>query len=334
MIRVWFNHWFSTSYGIIELMKKDGREKIHVVGSSRQINSVVQKACDEWYPDSEDEGDAYIGFALDFCKKHGIDVFVPRRNMIEISKRKEDFEAAGVKVLLDDPEKIELLNDKARTYSLLKQTPSVIIPDFEVVGTYSGFMAAYQKLHEKHEQLCVKFVNDEGAMSYRRIARDEDAADTIRKYPGAEISFEKYAAILKAKDTFDDLMVMEYLPGPEISVDCLSTRKGLIAIPRLKGSGRDEKIIADNSILQMSRDIMDAVKLEYPCNIQFKLKEDKAYLLEVNTRMSGGIQMSCPAENINIPNIALNKLLGNDTDWDFELTERIVSYIETPVIIS
>ena len=23
MIRVWFNHWFSTSYGLIELMKEE-----------------------------------------------------------------------------------------------------------------------------------------------------------------------------------------------------------------------------------------------------------------------------------------------------------------------
>ena len=334
MIRVWFNHWFSTSYGIIELMKKDSKEKIHVIGSSRQINSVVQKVCDEWYADSDASGDEYIEFALDFCKEHGVDVFVPRRNMIEISKCKNKFEKIGVKVLLDDYEKVELLNDKAKTYRLLKKIPSLIIPEFEVVNSYSEFVDAYKKLHVRHEQVCVKFVHDEGAMSYRRIARDGDTADTIRVYPGAEVSFEKYANALKEEKTFDDLMVMEYLPGNEISVDCLNTKKGLIAIPRYKGSTRDEKIIADSEILKMSKDIMDEVKLEYPCNIQFKVKDNKPYLLEINTRMSGGTQMSCLAENINIPNIALNKVLGNDVDWDFELKERIVSYIEVPVIIA
>lgn len=334
MIRVWFNHWFSTAYGIIELMKKDSRKDIYVVGSSRQMNSVIQKVCDEWYHDSDSGGDEYVEFALNFCREHRIEVFVPRRNMVDISRCKKRFNDMGVKVLLDDYGKMELLNDKARTYRLLSKIPSLFIPEFAVVNSYSEFVDTYKKMHERHEQICVKFVNDEGAMSYRRIAREEKGADTIRNYPGAEVSFEKYARVLKEKKSFDDLMVMEYLPGSEISVDCLSTKKGLIAIPRFKGSGRDERIIVDKSILKMSEDIMDVIKLEYPCNIQFKMKDDKPYLLEINTRMSGGIQMSCLAENINIPNIALNKLLGIEVDWTFELKEHIVSYIEFPIVIS
>ena len=334
MIRVWFNHWFSTSYGIIELMKKDGKEKIHVIGSNSQINSVIKKVCDEWYLDSDASGNDYIDFALDFCKEHKVDVFVPRRNMIEISKNKKKFEQIGVKLLLDDYEKIEPLNNKAKTYELLGKIPSVIIPEFEVVNSYEEFEAAYKRLHENHSQVCVKFVQDEGAMSYRRIAEDGDPADSIRSYARAQVSLEKYAAALKKIGTFDDLMVMEYLPGSEISVDCLNTKKGLIAVPRCKGSGRDEKIIADSEILKMSQDIMEAINLEYPFNIQFKIKDNKPYLLEINTRMSGGIQMTCLAENINIPNIALNKVLGNDLDWNFELKEKIVSYIEIPVVIS
>ncbi len=54
---------------------------------------------------------------------------------------------------------------------------------------------------------------------------------------------------------------------------------------------------------------MDKVQLKFPCNIQFKIKEGIPYLLEINTRMSGGLQMACLAADINIPNIALNKLL-------------------------
>ena len=334
MIRIWFNHWFSTAYGIIELMKKDRNEDICIIGSNKNINSVIQKVCDEWFLDSPASGIKYIEFALDFCKEHKIDVFVPRRNMIEISKSKNRFEEIGVKVLLDDYEKIELLNDKARAYKFLKQIPSVSIPEFEVVNSYHEFLDAYKRLHESHEQICVKFVHDEGAMSYRRISEEKDSSDSIRFYPGAEISFTRYAKALKDKNTFNDLMVMEYLPGDEISVDCLNTSKGMIAIPRYKGIGRDEKIITNNEILKISREIIDKVKLDYPCNIQFKIKDNKPYLLEINTRMSGGIQMSCWAENINIPNIALNKLIGNEVDWDFELKERIVSYIEIPVIIA
>ena len=56
-------------------------------------------------------------------------------------------------------------------------------------------------------------------------------------------------------------------------------------------------------------------------------------MLEINTRMSGGLQMACLAADINIPNIALNKLLGKDVSWEQDRSERVVSYIEIPQMI-
>lgn len=40
MIRVWFNHWFSTSYRLIELMKENEGEQVFVVGTNKQYHSV------------------------------------------------------------------------------------------------------------------------------------------------------------------------------------------------------------------------------------------------------------------------------------------------------
>jgi gliding motility-associated protein GldM len=86
-------------------------------------------------------------------------------------------------------------------------------------------------------------------------------------------------------------------------------------------------------ILSMVESIMDKIKLQYPCNIQFKCKDGVMYLLEINTRMSGGLQMTCEAAKINIPGIALNKILGRDTQWTMDRKDGIVSYIELPRII-
>ncbi len=47
MIRVWFNHWFSTSYRLIELMKENEGEQVWVVGTNKQSNSVIRNVCDE-----------------------------------------------------------------------------------------------------------------------------------------------------------------------------------------------------------------------------------------------------------------------------------------------
>jgi len=60
-------------------------------------------------------------------------------------------------------------------------------------------------------------------------------------YQGSGSSYEIFAETLRTAGKFDDMMVMPYLSGNEISVDCLQTRKGLIAIPRNKGAARHEK---------------------------------------------------------------------------------------------
>ena len=333
MVRVWFNHWFSTSYGLIEFMKKDKTQEIYVIGSNKQYDSVIQLVCDEWYEEPLAEGEAYIEFCLAFCKEHKIDVFVPRKNMVEISKNRDKFTEIGVKVLVDDYEMIRILNDKAAAYEMFQVIEGLYIPHYEIVNNAEEFEKAYKKLKALNSEICVKFVQDEGAMSYRKIVDNVNRVEQLSIYPGADVPYETYLATLKEAGTFADLMVMEYLPGNEISVDCLNTKQGLIAIPRYKGNARPERVAYDEHILKMSKDIMEKINLQCPCNIQFRLKEDKPYLLEINTRMSGGLQMSCLAAEINIPNIALNKLLGIDLEWSYEQKERVVSYIEIPKMI-
>lgn len=333
MVRVWFNHWFSTSYRLIKLMKQDNEEEIYVIASNKQIDSVIQKVCDEWYQDSLADGEEYLQYCIDFCREHKIDVFVPRRKMVEISQNRDRFTDIGVKVMVDDYEVIKLLNDKVATYDYLRDCEGLNIPAYRMVNTADEFEAAYAELKKDFDQVCVKFVKDEGAMSYRRIIDHVDRFKRLRIYPGAEITYEDYVGALREVERFDDLMVMPYLPGNEISVDCLNTEDGLIAIPRFKGSARHEKIVFDENILAMTKTIMERVDLQCPCNIQFRLKDGVPYLLEINTRMSGGLQMTCEAENINIPNIALNKVLGKHIKWSYEPTEKVVSYIEIPKII-
>lgn len=333
MIRVWFNHWFSTSYRLIELMKEDKEEQIYVIGSNQQVDSVIQKVCDEWYEEPALDGEAYLEYCLDFCKAHQVDVFVPRRKMVDISKNRERFLQIGTKIMADDYSVIQFLGDKAAAYDYFRKCEGLHIPEYAIVNTAEQFAEAYAKLREAYSQICIKFVRDEGGMSFRKVTEEADRFRRLRMYPGTDIAYETLIETLQEAERFDDLMVMPYLPDNEISVDCLNTEQGLIAIPRNKGAARHERVEYSAEILKMVQIIMDKIKLQYPCNIQFKIKDGVPYLLEINTRMSGGLQMSCLAADVNIPNIALNKVLGKQVDWTMDRTEKTVSYIELPRII-
>ena len=333
MVRVWFNHWFSTSYRLIELMKENEGEQVWVIGTNKQCNSVIRNVCDEWYGEPVTDGDAYVEDCIRFCQEHRVDVFVPRRKMLDISRNMDRFREIGVRVMAENYSRLELLEDKARTYDLFRTQEGLTIPEYRIVNTAEEFERAYLELKPEYGQICVKFVLDEGGMSFRKISEQENPYQMLKMYASNSIPFMRYQEWLRAIEPFDSLMVMPYLPGKEISVDCLSTSSGLIAIPRYKGAARHEEIIYEDRIMNMVSGIMETARLEFPCNIQFKLKEDKPYLLEINTRMSGGLQMSCLATGVNIPNIALNKLLGKEIPWSYERKNSIVSYIEIPQMI-
>lgn len=330
---IWFNHWFSTAYHIISLMKSGCETPIYVIGSNRNPDSVVQLACDEWYTEPVDISDEdYCEFCLGFCREHKVDVFVPRRGMDMISKNSKRFVDISVRLLLDTGNGIvDVLKNKLDTYAYLENTVSECIPPYYEVYDTDSFKAAYSAITAHYERACLKLADDEGAVSFRVIDNNFENSAALRNAPGMKISYEKALQIMSSYDFGRHIIMMPYLKGTEVSADCLSTSSGRIIIPRYKSGGRIYTIKFDDKIMSYCEKIMDCCGLEMPCNIQFRYDGDQPYLLEVNTRMSGGVQLSCTGTGINIPAIALSKVLGSELVWEADNSEKKVSYIETPV---
>lgn len=332
---VWFNHWFSTAFHIIELIKKDCKYELHVIGSNRNPDSVVQLACDEWHTEPDTMSDEeYLEFCAEFCSEHHVEVFVPRRGMSIISRNSGRFREMGVKLLLDqDSAIIDILKNKISTYRRFENVIPECIPMHFEVGSSEEFLDAYEKITAYHERACLKFADDEGASSFRVIDNSLQGKTALYTAPGMKITFDKAVEIMEDYDFARKLIVMPYLKEVEVSADCLNTRQGKIIIPRFKENGRIYTIRFDEDIMEYCRRIMDDTGLEMPCNIQFKYNDSKPYLLEVNTRMSGGVQLSCIGTGVNIPQLAFYKTMGSDTEWSMVQQEQKVSYIESPVRI-
>ena len=49
--------------------------------------------------------------------------------------------------------------------------------------------------------------------------------------------------------------------------------------------------------------------------------------------MSGGTHLTCAATGINIPDIAVNKLLGIEKSWHLVRKEASVTHVEMPVVL-
>ena len=332
MITVWMNHWFSTAVNIIDLIKKDYPD-IHLISTNEHELSVIKNVSDEWYQEPVLKDDEYVEFCLDFCKKHNVQVFMPRRGLVSISEHKDEFEKAGTRVMVDRYEMVSILNRKDKAFQYFAEKQIGAVPDYFIVRTADEFIKAYEQLLQKYRQVCFKFVRDEGGKSYRLIDNQRRGYAALFKKQTTRITLEEAVSALSEREVFAPVMVMPFLSGDEVSVDCLNTDRGLIMLPRIKGYEKHEVLRYDDEIIALCEKFQEQAGLQCPYNIQFKYLDGIPYFLEVNTRMSGGVQMGCFASGINLPQIALKKLLGESADWRMSRETKIVAQILQPVTI-
>ncbi|WP_026657804.1 ATP-grasp domain-containing protein [Butyrivibrio sp. AC2005] len=327
---IWLNHWFSTAYNIVSMLKESG--EFWVIGSNEQEFSVLKEICDEWYSEPDKCSDEeYIDFCLKFCDEHNVNVFMPHRHLTLISRFKDKFEEINVKVMVDDYTIISILNDKKASYDYFKNVEGIHVPDYYVVDKLEDFLEAYKNLSDKYRNVCFKFVKDEGGKSYRLIDNHRKGYAALFKKQNTRMTLDSVIEALSEKEVFSPIMVMPFLEGDEISIDCLKTDSGNIMVPRVKSTARFERISYDKDILRLCTLVLDNVNLECPCNVQFKYMGDVPYFLEINTRMSGGVHMTCKAADVNIPYVAVKKLMGQPVNWLINEREVVISQVEVPL---
>ena len=335
-MRIWFNHWFSTAYHLINLIKEEEPKKFTVIGSSQNPYAIYKQACDEWYIEEKGlSAEEYIDFCMEFCREHNIDIFVPRRYLTDIVKNADKFERMGVKLFADTSyEKMQILDDKFLTYEFFQKYIPECIPQIRVAHNIEEFDSAYNELQKISERVCYKLVIDEGARSFRIIDNRMGDAGTLLEPPGMKVTLESAKKVLAEYDFSIPVLLMPYLSGVEISVDCLATETGYIMVPRYKANGRYAEVIFDERVLEKCSKVMKALQLKMPLNIQFRMEKEKLYLLEINPRMSGGLQLSCMAAGVNIQGIAIKQLLGIRKEWEISaLYSKKVAHIESPIIV-
>ena len=228
----------------------------------------------------------------------------------------------------------EILEDKQKTYEYVETVLPSILPTYRIAHSAAEFAAAYEALSQAGERVCYKLTRDEGARSFRVIDNSLTGAKAIYEKPGSKISYQDALAVMQGYSFEIPVLLMPYLDGLEISVDCLKTAQGNLIIPRYKMNKRYSEIRFNQSVMDECARLLQAMPCEMPVNIQFKMKEGKPYLLEMNPRMSGGLQLSCKATQINLPSLALKKLLGKPCKWAYPSQDNAkVVHVETPVCL-
>lgn len=296
-------------------------------------NDVVGKyMSDAFYkvppPELQEE---YINSLRDIIEKENVKVILPQttRELFVLAKYKDKFSKIGVKIVVSDYRVIEEANDK---FLLLEKSKSIGIPYplYYLTKSEEEFISAVKSLGYPKQKVVVKPRVSNGMRGLRIITEDLWNVERFinEKPEGIEVSLESLLRILK-NGRWPELLVTEYLEGPEYTVDLFRNKEGILAIPRLRKQIRsgitfEAQVALRQDLIEYSRKLAEALGLEYCFGFQFKLSHDGVpKILECNPRVQGTMVVSAFA-GFNMIYYAVKEALGFHVDiYNVELIDGL-----------
>jgi carbamoyl-phosphate synthase large subunit len=255
---------------------------------------------------------------LELCLQKKIQIILPlvTKELFSFAYHKKRFEDQGIRVLVSSEQAIETANNKSASYTFLKEK-GIPVPEFFVVRTREELIHAASELGYPRKPFCFKPSVSNGGRGVRVISEVPDEAELLfhHKPYHLHMAYEQALSIL-SRNSFPELLVSEYLPGEEYSVDCLAERgRTLLICPRIRkrtvnGISVRGVFIRDETIIGYCTEIIEAIGLHGNIGIQLKCSgKGRPLLLEINPRVQGTIVAALGA-GVNLPLLAVKKELG------------------------
>ena len=261
---------------------------------------------------------------LELCVKHHIQLVLPlvTKELIPLAIMQEEFKRVGTRILVSSLASVEIANNKSRLYEFL-QWRGMEVPDFRVVETLEQFVEAVGELGYPGRPVCFKPSVSNGSRGFRIITESIDEHELLfcQKPNHTYIKLPDALRILASR-SFPELLVSEWLPGEEYSVDCLAKEgEALLVLPRsrikmINGISVQGEFVKDEGIIEYCRQIIRELQLDGNIGIQVKKSSAGRFLiLEINPRVQGSICTALGA-GINLPLLAVKSALDRNLEPD------------------
>jgi hypothetical protein len=287
---------------------------VRIYGTNVDSAAPALAACDvgELEPHRVSNDD-YAAFAVDFCRRHGIDVLIPPRRLDALVRYADAFAAAGTRLMCSSPAAVSVLTSKHRTYQAARAL-GVPVPDWRVVSDADGLREAVADLSRTGDTVCIKPAGEYSAFGFRILddgpLRMRDLLAPARPLATVDAVAEALKRAADERERVPQVLVRPYLDGPEVSVDCLSAPGGrmLTAIARAK-EGRYRLLLDDPALTSIAERLVAHFQLAYLSNVQIRHHHGRPMLLEANPRASAGVYQTA-FTGVNLPWAAVRLLLG------------------------
>jgi carbamoyl-phosphate synthase large subunit len=319
---------------IFSLINNYDKRRIYIVGTDAIDNVIGKYLCDKFFviPKASCKNN-YLKTLKEICKKEKIDVIIPQ-NTSELSllaKYRKIFSEGGVKIIVSGEQALSDSNNKFNLMSLCREN-DIPCGKFFLVTTRSELKEKAKELGWPENKIVLKPPISNGMRGVRIIDEKFDKKTHFYQEKPSSL-FQQLDDIFNILgDEFPELIVTEYLPGTEYTVDVLHVDTIITVIPRkreLIRSGITFNGITENNkkIINYSENLTKILNLQFCFGFQFKLDRNNIpKILESNPRVQGTMVLSTFA-GANIIYSAVKYALGEPVpNFEIKWGTKILRY--------
>lgn len=307
--------------GTTACLTNNGERKIRLIGADMNDDKTMLEMVDAYYPVPRGDDPSYIDVLLDICKKEKVEVLLPIMSveLDALAQNRERFEAIGVKVGVSDPEPLMIANDKLKLFDYMK-THGIPCAEYEAVHSMDELEKAVKNLGYPKERVCLKATHGSGSRGFRILDASRSKFDAFmhQKPTSCYATLDEMVTILSDAPEFPEMLVMEYLPGNEYTVDLLADHGKVLYNCCRKSMNMENSIMLDGivedniAVKELCAEVAESLGLDG--NIGFDIR-DRAdgtpVIMECNPRITAGIP-TFAAAGVNLPYLNVKRLIGEE----------------------
>ncbi len=311
---IWLNQMHASQRDVAELIRKGSSGNISVVSSHGFDREDIFMTADEHFIEPRDAADAkfdYAEWALNTASSKGVAGFLGMRHRKQLIAARDSFSARGGRLAAGalEAETITLCDHKYRFTEVMKAA-GIPVSETIAVDDLASLRSAITRIALMETEVCVKPAVGVYGRGFWRFIPGLNPFTLFSTIGASEVDPEVYMDAYARADKPDRLIVMQYLPGIESSVDCVCDAGKIVAHAVRQKDNEKQTVFTGGREVDVASAVVAELKLDGLVNVQTKADAaGNPVLLEVNTRPSGGVGYSAAA-GVNLPLACARMMLG------------------------
>lgn len=300
---------------LLKYFKENLAEGDKVVATDMQLSAPALQVADVKLQVPAVYNPEYVNITLNICMEQKIDALLSL-NDLELpilAENKERFEELGVKVIVSDPEIIDIAFDKYKTAQWVESLGLVAPKTYVRLEDAKKALAA----GEIEFPLFMKPRWGSGSIGLESIADMEE----LDIYYNLLMKKIKKTILATASVGDEYIMIQEKLTGSEFGLDIMNDLNGKnvgVSVKQklaMRAGETDKAVTVDfPEVREMGRKIGEALGHIGNLDVDIMQREDGAYcVLELNPRFGGGFPFSYEA-GVNMPKAIIQWIKGEEVN--------------------